>query len=111
MKTRKAKVFNNKLFAGYLAQDTDGYSFTYDEKYLLDPRTPPISVTLPKSGREYHSKNLFPFFFGLLAEGEEKALQCRLLRIGERDHFTRLLKTAHTETIGSVTVREVPSNE
>ena len=50
---------------------------------------------------------IIPFFFGLLAEGENKLLQCRLLRIDEDDHFTRLLKTCTTETIGGITVREV----
>jgi hypothetical protein len=30
------------------------------------------------------------------------------LRIDEDDHFTRLLKTCEAETIGGVTVKEVP---
>jgi HipA-like protein len=50
---------------------------------------------------------LFPFFFGLLAEGDDKKLQCRLLHIDENDPFTRLLKTCTTEPIGGVTVEEV----
>lgn len=50
---------------------------------------------------------LFPFFFGLLAEGENKALECRLLRIDEDDHFSRLLRTCTTDTIGGITVREI----
>ena len=47
-------------------------------------------------------------FFGLLAEGDDKALQCRVLKIDEDDHFTRLLRTCAAETIGGVTVKEVP---
>jgi hypothetical protein len=43
----------------------------------------------------------------LLAEGENKLLQCRLLKIDEYDHFTRLLRTCATETIGGITVKEV----
>ena len=62
---------------------------------------------MPKQAAPFRSTALFPFFFGLLAEGENKAIQCRLLRIDENDHFTRLLRTCTTETIGGITVREI----
>jgi len=64
-------------------------------------------LSFPKQKAAFESAVLFPFFFGLLAEGENKALQCRILKIDEADHFTRLLKTCTTETIGGVTIREV----
>ena len=111
MKTRKARILNNKELAGYLTRGDDGYTFAYDETYLLNPGRPPISVTFPKTERIYRSDRLFPFFYGLLSEGEDKVLQCRLLKISENDHFTRLLKTAHTETIGSITIHEVAPDE
>ena len=60
-----------------------------------------------KSEKEFYSDILFPFFYGLLAEGEEKVLQCRTLKIDENDHFTRLLKTADENTIGAITVRGI----
>lgn len=110
MKTRKAEIRNNQQVAGYLAKGADGYSFAYDDLYLMDPKAPPISVTLPKTRKVHRSDRLFPFFYGLLAEGEDKALQCRTLRISEKDHFMRLLQTAHSETIGAITVREVPTD-
>jgi HipA-like protein len=69
---------------------------------------PAISLSFPKQGAAFEAAVLFPFFFGLLAEGDNKAIQCRVLRIDEEDHFTRLLKTCVTETIGGVTVREAP---
>jgi serine/threonine-protein kinase HipA len=50
---------------------------------------------------------LFPFFYGLLAEGENKDMQCRILKIDENDSFTRLLKTASEDTIGGVIVKEI----
>lgn len=34
------------------------------------------------------------FFFGLLSEGINKDIQCRLLKIDEDDDFTRLIQTA-----------------
>ena len=106
MRTKRAKVFRDKDLAGFLTKDAEGYAFTYEESYYRDSKKPPISVTLPKSDKGFHSKKLFPFFFGLLAEGENKKIQCRTLKIDEKDHFTRLLKTAHSDTIGSVTIQE-----
>jgi serine/threonine-protein kinase HipA len=48
---------------------------------------------------------LFAFFQGLLAEGINKDIQCRLLKIDENDDFLRLLQTAGNDTIGAVTVK------
>lgn len=83
------------------------YLFRYSKEYLLTSQ-PSISLTLPKRPEAFVSPVLFSFFYGLLAEGIAKQIQCRELRIDENDHFTRLLRTAHTETIGAVTVREIP---
>lgn len=103
---RQANVYYRDLPAGILSQDAAGYVFEYLGDYLRNPALPAISLSLPKREAAFRSKVLFPFFFGLLAEGENKALQCRLLRIDENDHFTRLLRTCATETIGGVTIRE-----
>jgi len=103
-------VYCRGVFAGVLSRDRAGtYRFQYAREYLSGPKCPAISLSLPKRGIPFESPVLFPFFFGLLAEGEDKALQCRVLRIDERDHFTRLLRTCETETVGGVTVKEVVS--
>jgi serine/threonine-protein kinase HipA len=96
--------------AGVLSKDQAGYSFHYVPEYLekVSAAYPAISLSFPKREPAFVSPVLFPFFFGLLAEGDNKALQCRVLRIDEDDHFTRLLKTCEAETIGGVTVKEVP---
>lgn len=104
---RKANVYCRGILAGILSQDSAGYHFRYLPEYLHNPALPAISLTLPKQEDDFQSAILFPFFFGLLAEGENKALQCRLLRIDENDHLTRLLKTCSAETIGGITVEEV----
>lgn len=104
---RKANVYCREIPAGILRQDTEGYVFEYLPDYLENPTLPAISLTLPKQAAPFRSRVLFPFFFGLLAEGENKALECRLLRIDENDHFTRLLRTCTTDTIGGITVREI----
>lgn len=104
----KAGVFYNGVLAGYLEKPgLNEYRFSYTESYLADNSLPSISLTLPKSKREHFSPVLFPFFTGLLAEGINKDIQCRLLKIDEDDDFTRLLKTAGEDTIGAITVQEI----
>ena len=39
-----------------------------------------------------------------LAEGEQKRIQCRTMRIDEDDHFTRLAETCREGAIGAVYV-------
>ena len=97
-------VYYRDVKVGILAKDDDGYLFRYDALYFADAAMPDISATLPKTQREYRSKTLFPFFFGLLAEGAQKERQCRELRIDENDHFTRLLETSAYGAIGAVYV-------
>ena len=98
-------VYNNGIFAGRLYRDGKDYCFRYDSSYL-DSTHPQIAFTFPKSTQEYRSSFCFPFFYGILAEGELKSLQCSILRIDENDHFTRLLKTVGNGSIGSITIRE-----
>lgn len=104
----KAQVFNNGILAGILEKRESGnYVFTYTIEYFTDNNKPAISLTLPKTQREFESNELFAFFYGLLAEGINKDIQCRLLRIDEDDEFTRLIKTAGEDTIGAITVKEL----
>ena len=103
----RGRVYMQGKTAGII-ESVDGlFVFTYDDAYLADPQNPSVSLTLPRSQKVFTSDVLFPFFFGLLAEGELKTLQCRTLKIDEDDHFTRLLKTAGGDTIGAVTVEEI----
>lgn len=108
--SKKAEVYNNGVLAGVIEKTDPGmYVFTYDDGYFGDPETSGISLTLPKTKQAYSSSTLFPFFFGLLSEGVNKQTQCRLLKIDEKDHFSLLLKTANTDTIGSITIKELIS--
>jgi HipA-like protein len=104
---RRANVYYRDTLAGVLSHDTGRYVFEYLPGYLANSALPAISLTFPKREAIFQSPVLFPFFFGLLAEGEDKSLECRLLRIDENDHFTRLLRTCATETIGGITVEEI----
>ena len=105
MQSLTAEVLFNGQVTGTLRREGKQYSFRYAKEYLQSDQ-PAISLTLPKRPAAFVSPVLFSFFYGLLAEGVAKEIQCRELRIDENDHMLRLLRTAHTETIGAVTVRE-----
>lgn len=104
---RQGKVFNNDDFAGTLTEMDNGeYVFHYDNDYFFNGLKPSISLTLSKARQKHKNDTLFSFFFNLLSEGENKKLQCRMLKIDEKDNFGLLLKTASEETIGAIRVEE-----
>lgn len=105
---RQAQVFSNGVLAGVLTETDSGkYIFCYDDSFLIDDKQTAISLSLPKSQREFSSETLFPFFFNMLSEGTNKAIQCQTLKIDENDTFGLLLATAHTDTIGAITVKKI----
>ncbi len=106
--SRRGSVYCGGSLAGRIEETAEGYRFTYASGYLKAAGSRPISLNLPKRPEPYTSKVLFPFFFGLLAEGILKDTQCRKLKLDENDHFGRLLETAHSDTIGSVTIITEP---
>ena len=106
---RELAIFRNGIQAGKLIEENrTHYVFRYDDLYYLDSEQPAISLTLPKTQKEYSSETLFPFFFNLLSEGVNRKLQCLLMRIDENDHFGLLAATAQCDTIGAVTVKPLP---
>lgn len=105
---RQAEVYTNGVLAGVLTKTDDGrYVFRYEDSFLLNDSQTAISLSLPKSGREFVSDELFPFFYNMLSEGTNKAIQCQTLKIDENDAFGLLLATAHTDTIGAITVKKI----
>lgn len=103
--TRQASIFVNGVLAGTLTKQKGQYIFAYDEFYLQSGR-PSIALTLPKRSEPYKSAELFPFFEGLLPEGENRARFCIQQKIDPKDSYTLLLKLAGKETIGNVTIME-----
>ena len=73
----------------------------------MDENNPAISLTLPKTNKEFRSAFLFPFFFNMLSEGVNRKLQSIQLRIDEEDNFGLLAATAQYDTIGAVTVKPI----
>ncbi len=105
---RQAAIYANNVYAGILTETDEGkYIFRYDDVYRLDDDLTAISPSFPKSETEFVSDTLFPFFFNMLSEGENKAYQCRTMKIVENDWFGLLLATARTDNIGAITVKQL----
>jgi HipA-like protein len=102
-----AMVFYNDTPAGILTKAGKIYRFAYNEAYLNDRASRPVSITLPLRKEVYESDSLFPAFINMLSEGANKRIQCRLLRIDENDYFSLLLATAKNDSIGPITVKEI----
>lgn len=104
-KFRKAQVFYKKDLAGYLAEAKDGYVFEYNSEFLK--KNIPISMSLPPREEPYKSKELFPFFKGLLPEGWYLDIVGATQKVDTKDSFGVLLSTTSVDTIGAVTVRKM----
>lgn len=105
---QKANVYKNGLHVGILSKNDDNmYSFLYDKSYLNLADKKPISINLPLQSEAFISKNLFSFFSNMLAEGITKDLQINRLRLDKNDDFSRLIKTASDDIIGSISLKEV----
>jgi serine/threonine-protein kinase HipA len=105
---KQVEVYRNGILAGILTEESPKrYVFCYDTIYFDNFGNPAISLTLPKTQKEYFSEYLFPFFFNMLSEGVNRKLQCVQLRIDEEDHFGLLMQTAQYDTIGAITIKPV----
>jgi serine/threonine-protein kinase HipA len=106
------EIYRNGILAGTLIEENRRhYVFRYDDNYFSDASKPAISLTLPKSQKEYASEFLFPCFFNMLSEGVNRKLQSKQLRIDEEDNFGLLMATAQYDTIGAVTGKPIQRNE
>ncbi len=106
---RTMEIHHNGIFAGTLTEENHNqFVFRYDDNYFSDSSKPAISLTFPKTKKEYRSAFLFPFFFNMLSEGANRLLQSKHLRIDEEDSFGLLMATAQLDTIGAVTVKPIP---
>lgn len=102
------EIYRNGILAGTLTEENrQRYVFRYEDNYFNDANKPGISLTLPKTQKEYSSEFLFPFFFNMLSEGVNRKLQSTQLRIDEEDNFGLLAATAQYDTIGAITVKPI----
>lgn len=104
MNPNSVAVFFGAKRAGVLTKKSDGYEFAYDSGYLSDAAAAPISLSMPLRAEKYESKELFPFFDGLLPEGWLLDLDCAAAKIDKNDKFRLLLHTGQ-DPVGAVSVR------
>lgn len=100
---RRAEVLYQDRVAGTIVEDEEGYTFKYEERYLSDTHSKPISLTLPLQKEAFQSKILFPFFDGLIPEGWLLNIAVSNWKINPRDRFGLLLAMCK-DCIGIVSV-------
>ena len=100
---RKAIVYFRDREAGILEEQEKGFRFTYNKEFKEGGI--PISVSLPVTGDSYESRELFPFFEGLLPEGWYLDIVSTTLKIDKNDRFGILLATCG-DTVGAVSIKE-----
>ncbi|MEZ4963057.1 MAG: HipA N-terminal domain-containing protein [Saprospiraceae bacterium] len=102
------EIYRNGTLAGTLTEENrQRFVFRYDDNYFSNANKPAISLTLPKTQKEYSSRFLFPCFFNMLSEGVNRKLQCTQLHLDEEDNFGLLMATAQYDTIGAITVKPI----
>jgi len=101
---RRAEVYFKDLLAGFLTDFDDHYEFQYTIDYLN--KGFPISVTLPLQKDAFISKQLFPFFDGLIVEGWLLNVAKDNWKINPNDRMGLLLLLGE-DTIGAVSIKEV----
>ena len=101
---RQCKVFVHDVEAGLL-QETDDrqYIYTYTKGYAGAP----VCIAMPVRTEPYRSAHLYPYFFNMLSEVDNRQTQSQLLHIDENDDFGILLATAQEDTIGAVTIKPI----
>lgn len=99
---RKAEVFFEDKLAGIIYEDENGYTFEYDESYIMQ-NLQSISLTLPINKKVHKSKTMFPFFDGLIPEGWLLNIAVETWKLDSRDRMGLLL-TACKDCIGAVSV-------
>lgn len=110
---RQAIVKYNSEPAGVLTEeDSGGYLFVYDEQYIQKNPGQFIIFQMPVSRQPYRSKQLFPFFDGLIPEGWLLNIASESWRINKNDRMGLLLACCQN-AIGAVSVHPIiePGNE
>ena len=103
---RTVDVYYGEVLAGQLVELARGsYEFIYDDAFMSDRSTPPVSVNLPKSNKVYHADHIFPVFTNMLPEGANRRALCRVRKVDERDFFGMLEMICGMDAIGKFVLK------
>lgn len=100
----------NKLFAGIINETDKGYAFTYEDSYLQNQETLPISLTLPKNNKQFFSKSMIPFFDGLVPDGWLLNIAVENWKINTKDRMGLLLAKCK-DCIGAVSIIPIEEDD
>ena len=104
---RKVDVYFGDVYAGQLTELAKGsYQFTYDDAFLADSDTPPVSVNMPKSQKVYHADRIFPVFTNMLPEGANRRALCRVKKVDEDDFFGMQEMICGMDAIGKFVLKK-----
>ena len=95
--------FGQKLAGRLFSTDNRGVVFQYDETYLSDPQSKPLSLSLPLQQAEYSQAKSLPFFAGLLPEGESRRKIAQYFQVSENSTI-KLLEILGGECAGLISV-------
>lgn len=107
---REGKVLYKNKLAGIVWQDENGYGFKYDEKYLEDKNSEPVSLVLPLMPEPYLGKTMIPFFDGLIPEGWLLNIAVKNWKLNIRDRMGLLL-VACRDCVGAVSIEGIETKE
>lgn len=100
---RQGEIWVNKVLAGILTEDEEGYHFIYSKDYLKPKNSVPVALTLPFQEEAYHADFLFPFFDGLIPEGWLLEIAQKNWKLNPRDRMGLLLATCK-DCVGNISV-------
>lgn len=104
---RQAIVKYNGIRAGVLSEDDNGeYGFVYDQDYVETFPNQFITFNMPVTEMVYKSKQLFPFFDGLIPEGWLLHIASESWKINKNDRMGLLLACCQN-AIGAVSIHPI----
>ena len=95
--------FGNKKAGSIESTENRGVIFVYDENYLNDKNSVPLSASLPLQREEFPQKQCIPFFSGLLPEEDSRKKIADYLHISETSTL-KLLEALGGECAGVISI-------
>ena len=95
--------FGNKKAGSLESTENRGVIFVYDENYLNDKNSVPLSASLPLQREEFSQKQCIPFFSGLLPEEDSRKKIADYLHVSETSTL-KLLEALGGECAGLISI-------